>query len=40
LKQNLADRPEAVVGDEATFLTKIEANTPQFFVKFEMPGFD
>jgi hypothetical protein len=40
LKQNLADRLEARVGDEATFLTKIEANKPQFFLKFESSGFD
>jgi len=30
---NLADSLEAVVGDEATFLTKLDANVPRFFVK-------
>jgi hypothetical protein len=30
---NLADRAEAVVGDDATFFDKIEANLPQFFFK-------
>jgi hypothetical protein len=32
---NLADSLEAVVGDEATFLTKLDANAPRFFVKFD-----
>ena len=37
---NLADRLEAVVGDEATFLGKIDANTTRIFVKFEKIEFD
>ena len=40
LKINLAERLEAVVGDEATFLGKIDANTPLIYVKFEMIEFD
>lgn len=38
-KLNLADRLEAVVGDEATFLGKIDANTPLILVKFEKIQF-
>jgi len=40
LELNLADRLEAVVGNEATFLGKIDANTPLIYVKFEMIEFD
>jgi hypothetical protein len=39
LKLNLADRLEAVVGDEATFLGKIDANAPLIFIKFEKIEF-
>ena len=40
LELNLADRLEAVVGDEATFLGNIDANTPLIFIKFEKIEFD
>jgi hypothetical protein len=40
LELNLADRLEAVVGDEATFLGKIEANTTRIFIKFDKIDFD
>ena len=36
---NLADRPEAVVGDEARVLGKIDANMTRIFVKFEQFEF-
>ena len=39
-KLNLADRPEAVVGDKARVLGKIDANTMRIFVKFEQFEFD
>ena len=39
LELNLADRLEAVVGDEATFLGYIDANTPLIFIKFEKIEF-
>jgi hypothetical protein len=32
---NLADRPEAVVGDKARVLGKIDANLTRIFVKFD-----
>jgi hypothetical protein len=35
----LADRLEAVVGNEAGFLGNIEANKTQFFLKFERIEF-
>ena len=34
-KLNLADRPEAVVGDKARVLGKIDANMTRIFVKFD-----
>ena len=37
---NLADRLEAVVGIEARFLGKIDANTTRIFVKFDRVEFD
>jgi hypothetical protein len=39
LDRNLADRLEAVVGDEPTFLGKIDANMTRIFVKFEQFEF-
>jgi len=39
-KLNLADRLEAVVGDEATFLGNIDANTMRILVKFDWIEFD
>jgi hypothetical protein len=36
---NLADSLEAVVGDEATFLAKLDANAPRFFFKFDRIEF-
>jgi len=36
---NLADRPEAVVGDEAMFLGKIDANLPINCLKLEKIDF-
>jgi hypothetical protein len=39
-KINLPDRLEAVVGDEATFLGKIDANTKRILVKCERIKFD
>ena len=38
-KLNLADRPEAVVGDKARVLGKIDANMMLIFVKFEQFEF-
>jgi hypothetical protein len=40
LKIKLADRLEAVVGDEATFLGKIDANTTRMLVKCDKIEFD
>jgi hypothetical protein len=40
LYQNLADRFEAVVGNEAQFLTKIDANSPCILVKLQTIEFD
>ena len=37
---NLADRLEAVVRIEVTFLGKIDANSAQIFVKFDRVEFD
>jgi hypothetical protein len=36
---NLADRPEAVVGDKARVLDKIDENVTRIFVKFEQFKF-
>ncbi|MEI9803912.1 MAG: hypothetical protein WDN48_04890 [Pseudolabrys sp.] len=38
-KINLADRLEAVVGDEGTFLGKIDANMPIIFIKMHKIDF-
>jgi hypothetical protein len=38
-KLNLADRPEAVVGDKARVLGKIDANVTRIFVKFDKSAF-
>jgi hypothetical protein len=40
LELNLTDRLEAVVGNEAMFLGKIDANATRIFVKFEKIEFD
>jgi hypothetical protein len=40
LKINLAERLEAVVGAEATFLGKVDANTTRILVKCEKIEFD
>jgi hypothetical protein len=40
LDETVADRLEAVVGDEATFLGKIDANTTLILVKCEKSGFE
>jgi hypothetical protein len=38
-KLNLADRTEAVVGDKARVLDKIDANLTRIFIKFEQFEF-
>jgi hypothetical protein len=40
LNQTVADRPETVVGGEATFLDKVDANERRIFVKFEKVEFN
>jgi hypothetical protein len=40
LKINLAEGLEVVVGGEATFLAKIDANTTRILVKYEKIEFD
>jgi hypothetical protein len=40
LYQNLADRFEAVVGNQAQFLAKLDANSPQILVKLRTSAFD
>jgi hypothetical protein len=40
LSLNVADEPEAVVGDVASIWTKIDANTDRTFIEFETSEFD
>jgi hypothetical protein len=40
LSLNVADDPEAVVGDVASIWAKIDANTDRIFIEFETSEFD